>query len=247
MKSKAPIATWAGVGIVGFLVLAPLIAMSLRLLNGEPTGGFRVRPDLSSAVYGSAVLALAVGIVSAIAGGALGAYFAILGFGRTGALLVAVALLIPEVPVAQSLRRTFDLVGFPRWELARIVLGQAWFTTALTALLVYLRLESVRIQNIVAAARLLGARAASITPLVTRLAWPAAAAGGLLASAFSLQDVVYPLFLGSAGFEVMPSRVYAAARFGVERWMLWYAIAIVTIGALVTVLLIRAEMSYERR
>ncbi|HLJ89682.1 MAG TPA: hypothetical protein VKZ53_22925 [Candidatus Angelobacter sp.] len=161
-------------------------------------------------------------------------------------LLIALALITPELPIAVSLHSAFAALHWDIPDILAVSLGQIGFPSALTILFVYLRLDASKADALIGVARTLGAKSAAILVLLLRLSWPAVTVGFLNAAAFSLQDVAYPWFLASANFAVLPTLVFSRARFGLQPWMIWYGALAAFCGALVAIIVFSPEVQLEQ-
>ncbi len=230
---------WISLVVLITLCLGPVLAIGIRLLVA--TSSQRAVPELAPAVYASLLLAVVVGVSSALIGSVLGMSYCLHGMGKVSAFLLTLALITPEVAIAASLRELAVLVGAAPVGIEKVILGQLWFPTAMAALLVFLRLESLSGGAVVIAARQMGSGWRHIVPLLAMMSWPAAVVGGLTGAAISLQDVVFPMILGSAESTVMPRMIYSGARFGVQPWMLWYSLLVLCLGTVLTGAFMKSE------
>ena len=224
------------------LVTVPTFAILATWARGMPFGG---APDMQGALVRSVLLGLLVAAFSAIGGWVIASVAVTNGLGRLGSGLIVLALLIPDVPLAFALRTNLDRV-LPEGniELLRIAMGQTWFPTALASLLIIVRLKALGSGRMIELSRVLGAKRYQRVLLLLKLAGPAMQSSFLIAFAYSLQDPVFPLFLGGSSFTVLPELVYAGARFGLQGWMVAYTAGVITFGVVIVCV---TQLSENRR
>jgi putrescine transport system permease protein len=169
----------------------------------------------------SAWISLRLGVISAtvatIIGTALALALTRLGpFRGRGALafLGFAPLVMPEIITGLSLLLLFIALGLDRgfWT---VVIAHITFTTCFVAVVVQSRLSSFD-RSLEEAAMDLGATPfAAFMRVTLPIAFPAIAAGWMLAFTLSLDDLVIASFTSGPGATTLPMRIYSQVRLGV--------------------------------
>ncbi len=198
----------------------------------------------------SAWISLRLGVISAtvatIIGTALALALTRLGpFRGRGALafLGFAPLVMPEIITGLSLLLLFIALGLDRgfWT---VVIAHITFTTCFVAVVVQSRLSSFD-RSLEEAAMDLGATPFGAFMRVTLpIAFPAIAAGWMLAFTLSLDDLVIASFTSGPGATTLPMRIYSQVRLGVTPEI--NAISSVMIG-IVTFTVLSVTMTMKRR
>ncbi|MFC3607620.1 ABC transporter permease subunit [Stutzerimonas tarimensis] len=135
--------------------------------------------------------------------------------------LVTAPLVMPEVITGLSLLLLFvamaQLVGWPAQRgLSTIWIAHTTFATAYVAVVVSSRLRELDL-SIEEAAMDLGARPWKVFLLITvPMIAPSLLAGGMLAFALSLDDLVLASFVAGPGATTLPMEIFSAVRLGVR-------------------------------
>jgi putrescine transport system permease protein len=198
----------------------------------------------------SAWISLRLGVISAtvatIIGTALALALTRLGpFRGRGALafLSFAPLVMPEIITGLSLLLLFIALGLDRgfWT---VVIAHITFTTCFVAVVVQSRLSGFD-RSLEEAAMDLGATAFGAFMRVTLpIAFPAIAAGWMLAFTLSLDDLVIASFTSGPGATTLPMRIYSQVRLGVTPEI--NAISSVMIG-IVTLTVLSVTVAMKRR
>jgi putrescine transport system permease protein len=198
----------------------------------------------------SAWISLRLGVISAtvatIIGTALALALTRLGpFRGRGALafLSFAPLVMPEIITGLSLLLLFIALGLDRgfWT---VVIAHITFTTCFVAVVVQSRLSDFD-RSLEEAAMDLGATAFGAFMRVTLpIAFPAIAAGWMLAFTLSLDDLVIASFTSGPGATTLPMRIYSQVRLGVTPEI--NAISSVMIG-IVTLTVLSVTVAMKRR
>ena len=179
-------------------------------------------------LMGSVMRSLEIALYTAIAAVALGTLAAfvltrISHFkGRTlfGGLVTA-PLVMPEVITGLSLLLLFvamaQMIGWPMERgIVTIWIAHTTFCAAYVAVVVSARLRELDL-SIEEAAMDLGARPLKVFFLITiPMIAPSLAAGGMMAFALSLDDLVLASFVSGPGSTTLPMEVFSAVRLGVK-------------------------------
>jgi putrescine transport system permease protein len=198
----------------------------------------------------SAWISLRLGVISATVATVIGTALALaltrLGpFRGRGALafLGFAPLVMPEIITGLSLLLLFIALGLDRgfWT---VVIAHITFTTCFVAVVVQSRLSSFD-SSLEEAAMDLGATPFSAFMQVTLpIAFPAIAAGWMLAFTLSLDDLVIASFTSGPGATTLPMRIYSQVRLGVTPEI--NAISSVMIG-IVTLTVLSVTMAMKRK
>jgi putrescine transport system permease protein len=198
----------------------------------------------------SAWISLRLGVISATVATVIGTALALaltrLGpFRGRGALafLGFVPLVMPEIITGLSLLLLFIALGLDRgfWT---VLIAHITFTTCFVAVVVQSRLSSFD-RSLEEAAMDLGATPFGAFMRVTLpIAFPAIAAGWMLAFTLSLDDLVIASFTSGPGATTLPMRIYSQVRLGVTPEI--NAISSVMIG-IVTFTVLSVTMTMKRR
>ncbi len=198
----------------------------------------------------SAWISLRLGVISAtvatIIGTALALALTRLGpFRGRGALAFMgfAPLVMPEIITGLSLLLLFIALGLDRgfWT---VVIAHITFTTCFVAVVVQSRLSSFD-RSLEEAAMDLGATPfAAFMRVTLPIAFPAIAAGWMLAFTLSLDDLVIASFTSGPGATTLPMRIYSQVRLGVTPEI--NAISSVMIG-IVTVTVLSVTMAMKRK
>jgi putrescine transport system permease protein len=198
----------------------------------------------------SAWISLRLGVISATAATIIGTSLSLaltrLGpFRGRGALafLGFAPLVMPEIITGLSLLLLFIAMGLDRgfWT---VVIAHITFTTCFVAVVVQSRLSSFD-RSLEEAAMDLGATPFGAFMRVTLpIAFPAIAAGWMLAFTLSLDDLVIASFTSGPGATTLPMRIYSQVRLGVTPEI--NAISSVMIG-IVTVTVLSMTVAMKRR
>jgi putrescine transport system permease protein len=198
----------------------------------------------------SAWISLRLGVISATVATVIGTALALaltrLGpFRGRGALafLGFAPLVMPEIITGLSLLLLFIALGLDRgfWT---VVIAHITFTTCFVAVVVQSRLSSFD-SSLEEAAMDLGATPFSAFMRVTLpIAFPAIAAGWMLAFTLSLDDLVIASFTSGPGATTLPMRIYSQVRLGVTPEI--NAISSVMIG-IVTLTVLSVTMAMKRK
>jgi putrescine transport system permease protein len=198
----------------------------------------------------SAWISLRLGVISATAATIIGTALALaltrLGpFRGRGALafLGFAPLVMPEIITGLSLLLLFIALGLDRgfWT---VVIAHITFTTCFVAVVVQSRLASFD-RSLEEAAMDLGATPFGAFMRVTLpIAFPAIAAGWMLAFTLSLDDLVIASFTSGPGATTLPMRIYSQVRLGVTPEI--NAISSVMIG-IVTLTVLSVTVAMKRR
>jgi putrescine transport system permease protein len=198
----------------------------------------------------SARISLRLGVISATVATAIGTALALaltrLGpFRGRGALafLGFAPLVMPEIITGLSLLLLFIALGLDRgfWT---VVIAHITFTTCFVAVVVQSRLSSFD-RSLEEAAMDLGATPFRAFMRVTLpIAFPAIAAGWMLAFTLSLDDLVIASFTSGPGATTLPMRIYSQVRLGVTPEI--NAISSVMIG-IVTTTVLSVTVAMKRR
>jgi putrescine transport system permease protein len=198
----------------------------------------------------SAWISLRLGVISATVATAIGTALALaltrLGpFRGRGALafLGFAPLVMPEIITGLSLLLLFIALGLDRgfWT---VVIAHITFTTCFVAVVVQSRLSSFD-RSLEEAAMDLGATPFRAFMRVTLpIAFPAIAAGWMLAFTLSLDDLVIASFTSGPGATTLPMRIYSQVRLGVTPEI--NAISSVMIG-IVTTTVLSVTVAMKRR
>jgi putrescine transport system permease protein len=198
----------------------------------------------------SAWISLRLGVISATAATIIGTSLALaltrLGpFRGRGALafLGFAPLVMPEIITGLSLLLLFIAMGLDRgfWT---VVIAHITFTTCFVAVVVQSRLSSFD-RSLEEAAMDLGATPFMAFMRVTLpIAFPAIAAGWMLAFTLSLDDLVIASFTSGPGATTLPMRIYSQVRLGVTPEI--NAISSVMIG-IVTITVLSVTVAMKRR
>jgi putrescine transport system permease protein len=198
----------------------------------------------------SAWISLRLGLISATVATVIGTALALaltrLGpFRGRGALafLGFAPLVMPEIITGLSLLLLFIALGLDRgfWT---VVIAHITFTTCFVAVVVQSRLASFD-HSLEEAATDLGATPFGAFMRVTLpIAFPAIAAGWMLAFTLSLDDLVIASFTSGPGATTLPMRIYSQVRLGVTPEI--NAISSVMIG-IVTVTVLSMTVAMKRK
>jgi putrescine transport system permease protein len=198
----------------------------------------------------SAWISLRLGVISATAATIIGTSLSLaltrLGpFRGRGALafLGFAPLVMPEIITGLSLLLLFIAMGLDRgfWT---VVIAHITFTTCFVAVVVQSRLSSFD-RSLEEAAMDLGATPFGAFMRVTLpIAFPAIAAGWMLAFTLSLDDLVIASFTSGPGATTLPMRIYSQVRLGVTPEI--NAISSVMIG-IVTITVLSVTVAMKRR
>ena len=240
---------------ISFLYL-PIILLIINSFNASQLvtvwGGWSLRWYRAiltdRALLDSAMVSLAVGILSASAAtilGTLGAIALVRGGRFRGRLLfsgmIYAPLVLPEVIIGLSLLLLFVDLDLDRgfWT---VTAAHASVTMCFVAVVVQSRLRVFDV-SLEEAALDLGA-----TPLQTfftvtlPLIWPAITAGWMLAFTLSLDDLIIASFTTGPGATTLPIRIYSQVRLGVKpevNAICTLLIAVVTVALITGSLLIK--------
>jgi len=135
--------------------------------------------------------------------------------------MVTAPLVMPEVITGLSLLLLFvamaQLIGWPEQRgLVTIWIAHTTFCTAYVAVVVSSRLRELDL-SIEEAAMDLGARPWKVFFLITiPMILPSLAAGGMMAFALSLDDLVLASFVSGPGATTLPMEIFSAVRLGVK-------------------------------
>ncbi|MFM5465008.1 ABC transporter permease subunit [Aeromonas simiae] len=223
---------WLG---LGFIYL-PMVIMVIYSFNASKLvtvwGGWSVKWYFSlldnSQLINAVLRSLEIALYTAIAAVALGtlAAFVLTRIphfrGRTlfGGMVTA-PLVMPEVITGLSLLLLFvamaQLVGWPAERgMLTIWIAHTTFCTAYVAIVVSARLRELDL-SIEEAAMDLGARPWKVFFLITiPMIAPSLAAGGMMAFALSLDDLVLASFVAGPGSTTLPMEIFSAVRLGVK-------------------------------
>lgn len=223
---------WLG---LGFIYL-PMVIMVIYSFNASKLvtvwGGWSVKWYFSlldnSQLINAVLRSLEIALYTAIAAVALGtlAAFVLTRIphfrGRTlfGGMVTA-PLVMPEVITGLSLLLLFvamaQLVGWPAERgMLTIWIAHTTFCTAYVAIVVSARLRELDL-SIEEAAMDLGARPWKVFFLITiPMIAPSLAAGGMMAFALSLDDLVLASFVAGPGATTLPMEIFSAVRLGVK-------------------------------
>ncbi|MDO2949255.1 ABC transporter permease subunit [Aeromonas simiae] len=223
---------WLG---FGFIYL-PMVIMVIYSFNASKLvtvwGGWSVKWYFSlldnSQLINAVLRSLEIALYTAIAAVALGtlAAFVLTRIphfrGRTlfGGMVTA-PLVMPEVITGLSLLLLFvamaQLVGWPAERgMLTIWIAHTTFCTAYVAIVVSARLRELDL-SIEEAAMDLGARPWKVFFLITiPMIAPSLAAGGMMAFALSLDDLVLASFVAGPGSTTLPMEIFSAVRLGVK-------------------------------
>jgi putrescine transport system permease protein len=195
-------------------------------------------------------ISLRVGLISATVATAIGTALALaltrLGpFRGRGALafLGFVPLVMPEIITGLSLLLLFIALGLDRgfWT---VVIAHITFTTCFVGVVVQSRLSTFD-RSLEEAAMDLGATPFGAFMRVTLpIAFPAIAAGWMLAFTLSLDDLVIASFTSGPGATTLPMRIYSQVRLGVTPEI--NAISSVMIG-IVTLTVLSVTVAMKRK
>jgi putrescine transport system permease protein len=198
----------------------------------------------------SAWISLRLGVISATAATIIGTSLSLaltrLGpFRGRGALafLGFAPLVMPEIITGLSLLLLFIAMGLDRgfWT---VVIAHITFTTCFVAVVVQSRLSSFD-RSLEEAAMDLGATPFGAFMRVTLpIAFPAIAAGWMLAFTLSLDDLVIASFTSGPGATTLPMRIYSQVRLGVTPEI--NAISSVMIG-IVTLTVLSVTVAMKRK
>jgi putrescine transport system permease protein len=195
-------------------------------------------------------ISLRVGLISATAATVIGTALALaltrLGhFRGRGALafLGFAPLVMPEIITGLSLLLLFIALGLDRgfWT---VVIAHITFTTCFVAVVVQSRLSTFD-RSLEEAAMDLGATPfAAFMRVTLPIAFPAIAAGWMLAFTLSLDDLVIASFTSGPGATTLPMRIYSQVRLGVTPEI--NAISSVMIG-IVTITVLSVTVAMKRK
>lgn len=255
---------WAGL----LFIYAPMVILVIYSFNASRLvtvwGGWSVKwytglldnTQLMSAVMRSLEIALYTSI-SAVILGTLAAFVMtrITHFrGRTFfSGLVTAPLVMPEVITGLSLLLLFvmmaQIFGWPAQRgITTIWIAHTTFSAAYVAVIVSARLRELD-RSIEEAAMDLGARPWKVFFLITvPMIAPSLAAGGMMAFALSLDDLVLASFVSGPGSTTLPMEVFSAVRMGVKPEINAIASLILLVVSLVTFIIwFSMHRSEERR
>ena len=223
---------WVG---LAFIYL-PMIILVIYSFNGSRLvtvwGGWSVRWYVSlldnRQLMGAVMRSLEIAFYTAIAAVALGtlAAFVLTRIprfrGRTlfGGMVTA-PLVMPEVITGLSLLLLFvamaQLIGWPAERgMTTIWIAHTTFSSAYVAVVVMSRLRELDL-SIEEAAMDLGAKPWKVFFLITiPMIAPSLVAGGMLAFALSLDDLVLASFVSGPGATTLPMEIFSAVRLGVK-------------------------------
>ncbi|HLT05819.1 MAG TPA: ABC transporter permease subunit [Pseudomonas sp.] len=223
---------WVG---LAFIYL-PMIILVIYSFNGSRLvtvwGGWSVRWYASlldnTQLMGAVMRSLEIAFYTAIAAVALGtlAAFVLTRIprfrGRTlfGGMVTA-PLVMPEVITGLSLLLLFvamaQLIGWPAERgMTTIWIAHTTFSSAYVAVVVMSRLRELDL-SIEEAAMDLGAKPWKVFFLITiPMIAPSLVAGGMLAFALSLDDLVLASFVSGPGATTLPMEIFSAVRLGVK-------------------------------
>lgn len=193
--------------------------------------------SLEIAAY-TAVAATALGTLAALVLTRLGHFKGRTLFGG----LVTAPLVMPEVITGLSLLLLFvamaQLLGWPAQRgVTTIWIAHTTFSTAYVAIIVAARLREID-TSLEEAAMDLGARPWKVFVLITLpMIAPSLAAGGMIAFALSLDDLVLASFVSGPGSTTLPMEIYSSVRLGVKPEINAIASLILLVVSLVTFVL----------
>lgn len=188
----------------------------------------------------SAALATLVGTLAALI---LARYARFRGRAFFSGLLYA-PLVLPEVITGLSLLLMFVALGLDRG-LGTLILGHATLSSCFVAVVVHARLVALD-RSLEEAAADLGAPPAAVFHRVTLpLAAPSIAAGFLLATVLSLDDLVIASFTSGPGATTLPMRIYSQVRLGVTPEV--NAISTILLGLVAVALVAGALLTRARK
>lgn len=193
--------------------------------------------SLEIAAY-TAVAATALGTLAALVLTRLGHFKGRTLFGG----LVTAPLVMPEVITGLSLLLLFvamaQLLGWPAQRgVTTIWIAHTTFSTAYVAVIVAARLREID-TSLEEAAMDLGARPWKVFVLITLpMIAPSLAAGGMIAFALSLDDLVLASFVSGPGSTTLPMEIYSSVRLGVKPEINAIASLILLVVSLVTFVL----------
>ena len=223
--------------ILGLLfIYLPMVILVIYSFNASKLvtvwGGWSVKWYVglldNSQLMGSVMRSLEIALYTAVAAVALGTLAAfvltrVTRFkGRTlfGGLVTA-PLVMPEVITGLSLLLLFvamaQMIGWPQERgIVTIWIAHTTFCSAYVAVVVSARLRELDL-SIEEAAMDLGARPWKVFFLITiPMIAPSLAAGGMMAFALSLDDLVLASFVSGPGSTTLPMEVFSAVRLGVK-------------------------------
>jgi len=245
---------------VVFLVLyAPILVVVVESFNSAERGlqwrGYSINSYVQfwhdelmlSSLLASVKLAVSVTTVSIFLGVILG-YALSVAPRRWSLLLVSTALVgivVPDLFIALANSAMARTLGVPRglW-LACVV--QSVVGSSYVALIILARLRSIDIGGLHRAAESLGASEwRAFFDLYLPLMVPALSAGALIVLALSMQDFVYPFFLGGGGSTTLSVMIYGMVRRGVNpRVSVAYVLLLTTV---ITLLAVGLQLSKRRK
>lgn len=223
--------------VLGLLfIYLPMVILVIYSFNGSRLvtvwGGWSVKWYVglldNAQLMGAVMRSLEVAFYTAIAAVALGtmAAFVLTRIpvfrGRTlfGGLVTA-PLVMPEVITGLSLLLLFvamaQLIGWPAERgMTTIWIAHTTFSSAYVAVVVMSRLRELDL-SIEEAAMDLGAKPWKVFFLITiPMIAPSLVAGGMLAFALSLDDLVLASFVSGPGATTLPMEIFSAVRLGVK-------------------------------
>ncbi len=242
---------------LAFLYL-PILILVIYSFNGSRLvtvwGGFSLRWYAglldNQPLMQSAWISLRVGVISATMATVIGTCLA-LALTRMGpfrgrsvlAFMGFAPLVMPEIITGLSLLLLFIAIGLDRgfWT---VVIAHVTFTSSFVAVVVQSRLATFD-RSLEEAAMDLGASPLRAFLFVTLpMAFPAIAAGWMLAFTLSLDDLVIASFTSGPGATTLPMRLYSQVRLGVTPEI--NAVSTVLIGV-VTVTVLSVTLAMKRR
>ena len=201
----------------------------------------------------AAGLSLRVALLSAAGATVIGT-LAALALARSGRGLgsfalsaaIYVPLVTPEVITGLSLLLLFVALGLERgfWT---VVLAHTVLGVPFVAVLVRAKLATLPPLLEEAAADLGASPAAIVRTVILPLAWPAVAAGFLLAFTISLDDLVVTSFASGPGATTLPMRIYSQVRLGVTPEINAVATLLIAVAGLAVLLATAASGMWRRR
>ena len=219
-----------GVGLVTFL-WAPILTILVFSFNSGQTlpvwqgasprwyAAIADNPELGAALGVSLRVAALSTVVAVVLGTLAGAALARAGkpIRWTLNILLLVVFVTPEIVSAVGLLLLYVTTGAALSDgTVRLVIAHSVFSVVVVAFVVAARLASLD-PNLPAAAADLGATGwGAFRQVVLPLAAPAVAAAAVLASTFSLDDVVSSSLVGTVGTTTLPVYIYSSLRTGLK-------------------------------
>lgn len=227
--TRATRSLWSWTTAIVILLYLPLAVVAvysfnhdrfLLLWGGVGLSGYRdalANAAVRRAFTTSLIVASGTAAVGVVLGGLAGVALAH-GSGRWKApfsAVIGLVLVAPEIVVGIAYLIVFVAAGVSDG-VSRLLISHSVFATALVALVVRARAESLEPALEEAAADLGATPLRAFRDVTLPLLRPALLAGGCLAFTFSLDDVVVSAFVSTAGSATLPVYVFSALRTGLK-------------------------------